>query len=281
MKSDRLHIVNLRESGAKFPLYCFPGGGEGVSIFRDMVNCLPENRPVYGIDFDKIYGTVTQFTVEDLATSYLRIIRSNQEHGPYHFCGYSFGGIVAYEVATLLEKEGEEVALLAMLDTSNPALRSALSPAASLRFRKKYFADRVKKYLRNFLLGNVDALKTDVSYFLSSKVVAIHWRLTRTIHRLFNQSMSPSFRHNAAMLSAAWHAYIPPPYNQRIVIFRSERRGPEYDDHLTLGWNTCAIGGIDVHVVPGGHLNMLNKPYVSHLAERLTAYLEEGYQAER
>ena len=96
-----------------------------------MVNCLPEDRPVYGIDFDKIYGTITQFTVEDLATSYLRIIRSNQEHGPYHFCVYSFGGIVAYEVATLLEKEGEEVALLAMLDASNLLHRQPGLPVVS------------------------------------------------------------------------------------------------------------------------------------------------------
>lgn len=275
MKSDRLHIVRLRESGSKFPLYCFPGSGGEVNIFREMVDCLPEDRPVYVIDFGKIYGTVAQFTVEDLAASYLRIIRRNQDRGPYHFCGYSFGGILAYQVATLLEKEGEEVALLAMLDTANPALRSALSPAASLQFRKKYVADRVKKYLRNLVLGNVDAFKEDASAFFVPKVYAVHWRLTQTIHRLFNRPMRPRFTHNAAMLSAAWDAYIPAPYNQRIVIFRSERRGPEYDDHLTLGWNTCATGGIDVYIVSGSHLNMLDKPYVINLVERLTDYLAD------
>jgi thioesterase domain-containing protein len=42
-------------------------------------------------------------------------------HGPYYLAGYCLGGMVAYQMARLLRHGGEEVALVALLDTYNPA----------------------------------------------------------------------------------------------------------------------------------------------------------------
>jgi len=46
----------------------------------------------------------------------LRDIRSIQPHGPYHLLGWSFGGLVAHTIACRLQREGESVALVGIID---------------------------------------------------------------------------------------------------------------------------------------------------------------------
>ena len=60
----------------------------------------------------------------EMAIEYLREIRTIQRKGPYYLGGYCLGGLVAYEMAQILQYEGEEVALVAMLDTHNFSLAS-------------------------------------------------------------------------------------------------------------------------------------------------------------
>ncbi|MFE5690824.1 thioesterase domain-containing protein, partial [Streptomyces sp. NPDC056512] len=55
-------------------------------------------------------------TVREMATAYIEEIRRIQPEGPYHFLGWSFGGVAAFEMATQLQSEGETTALLTMLD---------------------------------------------------------------------------------------------------------------------------------------------------------------------
>src|ERR1700678_1176625 len=92
-------IVPFRTAGAGPPLFCLPGGGGNVHIFDEMTVALAEGRPVYAIDMEPLSGTDQELTIEDLAPFYLDIIRSIQGSGPYYFCGYSFGGLIAYEMA--------------------------------------------------------------------------------------------------------------------------------------------------------------------------------------
>src|SRR5215204_4219302 len=61
-------------------------------------------------------------------TFYLSIIRKIQPAGPYNLLGWSFGGLVAHAIATHLQSMGEEVALLAMLD-SYPVQHESLQAA--------------------------------------------------------------------------------------------------------------------------------------------------------
>ena len=49
-------------------------------------------------------------TVEAMATDYLREIKARQPDGPYYLCGYSFGGLVAFEMARRLRESGTKSA---------------------------------------------------------------------------------------------------------------------------------------------------------------------------
>ena len=55
--------------------------------------------------------------VRELAAHYVQLISEEQRHGPYFLGGYSYGGLVAYEMASLLTKQNQRVEFVAMLDT--------------------------------------------------------------------------------------------------------------------------------------------------------------------
>jgi thioesterase domain-containing protein len=69
-------------------------------------------------------------------------------------------------------------------------------------------------------------------------------------------------------------AYVPRPYDGRITLFKAA--DSTYDDYRDPwnGWRRLALGGIDVHNVPGDHRVQLNDPYVEEVAVRLTPCLE-------
>ena len=56
-------------------------------------------------------------TIDEMAADYLKLIRKIQPAGPYNLLGWSFGGLVAHAIATQLQSTGDEVALLALLDS--------------------------------------------------------------------------------------------------------------------------------------------------------------------
>jgi thioesterase domain-containing protein len=54
-------------------------------------------------------------------------------------------------------------------------------------------------------------------------------------------------------------------------------RGPEHDLDATMGWNACVMGGVQVHIVPGGHVEMMRIPSVCLVAEKVAAYLKRSH----
>jgi thioesterase domain-containing protein len=119
-------VVPFRTAGDGAPLFCFPGAGGNAHIFEEMTVALPEGQPVYAIDMESLCESEQEFTIEQLAVVYLEVVRSVQRTGPYYFCGYSFGGLVAYEIAFRLIAEGDNVNLVGLLDAANPAMLSNL-----------------------------------------------------------------------------------------------------------------------------------------------------------
>jgi len=265
--------VSFRASGARSPLFCACAGGGDAFDYRDLAVALPEDQPIYVFGLPEL-ETGQQFpTVEQLAEIYVRKVRELQERGPYRLCGHSFGGLVVYEMASLLIDEGEEIDLLALLDTLNPAYSHSLSTKEQTEFRFTYFADRLAKYGRNLLSGRIDEITSDACSFLYVRGRRLGWRIARLVFERLGCPIPSVIRSDALVLSAAWRSYTPRKYNERLVLFNARDRPPEYGIDRTLGWKTCAAGAIEIHVVPGDHDTMMHPPHVRALADRLTSYL--------
>ncbi|MFJ7209111.1 amino acid adenylation domain-containing protein [Streptomyces sp. NPDC098789] len=131
--SDGLgQMLALRTGGTRAPLFAVhPGGGLGW-CYSGLARHLDRDRPLFALQARGLDGVgELPGSVPEMAADYLRLIREVQPEGPYHLLGWSFGGTVAHELARQLQEAGEEVALLAMLD-SHPTgrFRHAGRPSA-------------------------------------------------------------------------------------------------------------------------------------------------------
>jgi thioesterase domain-containing protein len=274
--TDHSYIVPLRASGVGSPLFCFPGSGGNPYVFREMVAALPEGRPVFAIDLAWLCDAKRYFTIEQHAAYCLDVVRKIQKNGPYYFCGYSFGGLIAYEMAMRLINENDSASLVALLDTPNPALLSNLSRVDSAQFRRTYLRDRLRKYGLQLAHGQFRAFMDRGLAFIISRASRSFMPAIKIGFRIANRPLPGRLRDHDPAFLRAWRDYIPKRYPKNLVCFRVQDRGPEHDRDLSMGWDTYAMGGVEVHVVPGRHVDMMRMPYVGAVADKLTIYLDSG-----
>jgi acyl-CoA synthetase (AMP-forming)/AMP-acid ligase II/thioesterase domain-containing protein len=111
-------IVPMQLSGSGTPLFFVHPGVGDVLVFTDLAKSFVDERPFYGIrapGFEP--GEPVGFeSMAAMATTYADAIQRTQPEGPYVLAGYSYGGVVAYETARILEQRGGQVDFMAMLN---------------------------------------------------------------------------------------------------------------------------------------------------------------------
>lgn len=85
----------------------------------------------YGSEGEKIFHK----TVESFATDYINQLQKIAPNGPYYLGGFSFGGLVAFEMAVQLQKLGFEVPVLILIDCKVPMFKEPVNAANA--FSKK------------------------------------------------------------------------------------------------------------------------------------------------
>ncbi len=121
-------ILPLRAAGTKPPLFCIhPIIGLGWR-YATLLASIDRDRPIYALQARGFEGESLPSSMEELLSDYVARIRSIQPEGPYHLCGWSFGGLVAHLLAALLQAQRQSVAFLALLDAYPPHLRLAADP---------------------------------------------------------------------------------------------------------------------------------------------------------
>ncbi|MFI1762847.1 amino acid adenylation domain-containing protein [Streptomyces sp. NPDC020800] len=111
-------MLPLRPHGNRPAVFCVhPAGGLGW-CYAGLIRHLDQDVPVYALQARGLDGTGSlPASFHEMAADYIEHIRRVQPHGPYHLLGYSSGGIAAHVIACALQAAGEEVGLLAILDT--------------------------------------------------------------------------------------------------------------------------------------------------------------------
>ncbi len=111
-------VLPLRHGGDANPLFCIhPASGFSWS-YAGLIRHIDPAVPLYGVQSVGLAADEPlPRTVPDVAARYVDEIRRIQPDGPYRILGWSFGGIVAHEMAHQLERAGQRVELLAMLDS--------------------------------------------------------------------------------------------------------------------------------------------------------------------
>jgi thioesterase domain-containing protein len=244
----------LRAGTTAAPLFCFPGVGGDISCFHLLAKYLGPDQGVQGVLYPDLESNTPSESLETLAATCLRGIRSVQPKGPYHLGGYSFGGSVAYEVAQQLRADGEQVAVLALwdsdfnADTFRLAIRRILHGIRGiatwpLRTKLNYMAGEFSIRMRSFFGGlssDSEQWPDELDRRILSKIVRFQ-ATAMEIHR----------------------RYIHKPYDGRVWLFCTSDTPLDKD---LPKWVQLARGGIEVVAIPGDHNTMLQEPNVSHLA---------------
>ncbi len=112
-------LVPLKPGDGTCPLFIVHGIGGTVMELVGVGRLITQDGAVYAVQARGLDGVGRpNARVEDMARDYLEAIREARPHGPYHLAGYSFGGLVAFEMARMLRAAGETVGYLCLLDTT-------------------------------------------------------------------------------------------------------------------------------------------------------------------
>jgi acetoacetyl-CoA synthetase len=250
------------------PVFIAHGLGGNVMEIFPLAKRVQSGQPIYAIQAKGVDGVgVPHERVEDMAQFYLDAVREVQPHGPYFLAGYSFGGLVALEMAQRLSKEGETIAFLGMLDTY-PHPR--FWPLACHMNALSRVARRHAVALMHMAFG-------DVVPFLMERFahLSVYFGLRSVSPRNAGTSRSsqPSLQLVFDYADVAWTQYRPRFYRGNVTFLRAEvcLRFPE--DPFAM-WGKL-VGKLDVHTVPGDHMGLVREQ-VDGLASRLSACLREA-----
>ena len=116
-------LVPLKAGDGSAPVFFVHGVGGNVADLFPIARSMTYRGPVIGIQARGLARQEpTHPTVEAMAAEYLTAVKARQPQGPYYLCGYSFGGLVAFEMAQRLLAAGDEVGLVALFDTATSPL---------------------------------------------------------------------------------------------------------------------------------------------------------------
>ncbi|WP_280251094.1 non-ribosomal peptide synthetase [Nocardia abscessus] len=150
-------LLPLRAHGRKPAVFAVHPAGGLAWFYGGMVEHLDKDRPVYGLqDPHVVAGEPVATSVDRLAQRYVAEIRRVQPSGPYHLLGWSLGGAIAHAVAVRLQREGEQVGMLAMMDSAvgdSEALAASMSTTADEPAPAELMADLLGGWRELFALG--------------------------------------------------------------------------------------------------------------------------------
>ncbi|HEX6041796.1 amino acid adenylation domain-containing protein, partial [Longimicrobium sp.] len=271
-------VVPLQPHGSAPPIFFVHSADRDVMGYVNLVRHLGPDQPAYGV---RDLGEDLARPVEQIAAGHVDAIRRVQPEGPYRLLSWSFGGIVAFEMALRLERAGEEVAMVGMLDTLSPAL------------------------MRDW---GSDEDETDVLVDLALDVAAVRGRpfvlrpeavrgmplddaVRHAARALHDQDAAPPESDpetTAARLMEAcrtvfdrtrsFAAYHPGRLSAPLALFRATEVQPAREAFLAtrtdaerhaLGWAAHVDGPVHVYDVPAAHAALGSEPHVRVLAAHL------------
>ena len=233
-----------------------------------MAFSLGKQRPIYGVQAVGIDNSEEPLTtMESMAARYIQDIRVVQPEGPYYLGGWSFGALVAYEMAVQLQRAGQTVDLLALLDQPPNSTSEINNFWYACKFMVTTAMPSIWPYVGDFLnLPTVGNNKQQLEQ-LAIRLVqlqGLEFRIPAAL-RLMRVTLA-NFQ--------AFVNYKPPTYASRVSLFVITDKGEKNSYNRDYGWKNFAKE-VELYSVTGHHLNLLRPPYVQDLAEKLKTCLDK------
>jgi arthrofactin-type cyclic lipopeptide synthetase C len=269
-KSSSRGVQRIRE-GTQAPLFLAHDAGSEL-YFSTLARFLPRELPVYGLP--SVPSDEPQLhSMRAMAERMVHMIHDAQPEGPYRLAGWSFGGLLAYEIAQLLLNRGDTLELLALIDAWNIEGRSVEN--RQRRTPEAVLVDLCErqKERRNEVsptLFNTPDRNSGFNELLE------HYRAVNALPDNFAYLAPEEARAECCKLEhhlQVMEAYNPRPIGIPVHLFVASERFLQ-PSSPSLGWERCVPEHLlQVHTVPGNHHSMLRSPHIKTLGRQLTECL--------
>nr|WP_275899242.1 non-ribosomal peptide synthetase [Pyxidicoccus caerfyrddinensis] len=252
------------------PLFLVHGGGGALLSHAELARHLGDERPIHGIFAPGLSGgELPPASMEALARLYVQQVREEQPHGPYLLAGWSLGGVVAYEMARQLEALGEQVGLLALIDSY--AHLGQVEPAPPPLARVVTFAGMVGLPLQDLPPLEPEQLSGLEGAELMQRVME-ELRDLPAIDGLEPTHVGQLYAVHER-LTEAQRGYVPASRYTGTAEFLMASAPTALPRAADGGWSPWVLGGVKVSLVPGDHVTLMQSPHAATLAEKLNGLM--------
>ncbi|MCX5385392.1 amino acid adenylation domain-containing protein [Streptomyces sp. NBC_00083] len=261
-------VLCMKPTGSRPPVFCLHSGVGFALSYLPLVRHLGAEHPVYGIQSPYVVaGAPLPTSIEETAAEYIELIRKVRPEGPYHLLGWSLGGLLAYEIAVQLRAAGDEVGLLANLDsyprTAADENRPDPDQQAMLAWLLEGIGhDRSEFGARALSVGDViDTLRHDNSPLAQMG----EERMARMVDLMANHQVL--HRH-----------YTPRDLDTTMRLFVAGQADPvPGESDPAERWKPYFSGTLDVHRVDSDHDDLLNPGPLAQIGPAIAAELERHH----
>jgi amino acid adenylation domain-containing protein len=211
-----------------------------------------------------------------IAEHFVRAIRERQPHGPYMLAGWCAHGLLALEVAQQIRAQGEQIALLMMIEVTHPVRRKEYP-----KWKRLISTAQLKWHLLQFeyaYLGQVSRAQKYryIGARFSRKLSGIKRSLWKWLR---SSSAGQELRSTKSPVDALYSAvedYQPQPYGEPVVLFRSMERTFGFGQDLRLGWADSLGNKLEICESPGNHYTIYMEPNVGELIRNIMIHVEKA-----
>jgi thioesterase domain-containing protein len=228
-----------------------------------LVRMLNVTAQIYGLQGWRDARNPFATDVAALAEIHLNAIRAHQPQGPYYLAGWSFGGIVAFEIAQRLRAAGESVPMLILFDSACPR-------------GEQVSEEQVAEELASAMLSLVEGtnLMTDADAALTAASKLERYFSIASARNLLPPSATLEDVLSQARVTTAFlvsmRRYVPKSYPGRIILVRTQE-AVESRGGADLGWSQWVGDRLEIHEVPGTHAAMMTEPAVAQVVNTALA----------
>ncbi len=269
-------MIPIQANGSKPPIFSVLFG----ATFKPFMNNYP-SQPYYmffnqGHDGNQALHT----TVEKIAFWYVKEMLTIQPQGPYFLAGYSFGGMVAYEMAQQLREQGETIALLALVDPTPPfpqkkrvsgEMELERQPMGTMKNRERNPLASSTRLRTSFtklftaLQWRLNSVKIQSAIIMKTILCSMFFRIGYPLPT----SLRPWYRNQVVQEAAK--RYVPQKYLGQITLFKSSQ-------YVETSWMKLCDALIEAKAFPTDHLDLVDGSHTETLLHELMACLKKSQE---
>jgi aspartate racemase len=261
-------VVSFNENGDRPPVVFFHTWDNEVDHLRALAGFLGPRQPLYGIEPPTAGKTAMPECVDDWIAHHRPMFDSLPVDPPYYLAGFSFGGVLALEIARHLEDEGVEVAWLGLVD----AMRPRLNPKgiAYLRYHVQELRalptkDARRRYTRRLVRSGRHRSKIRVKVRIHRILARLH--VVKSKPKSFSEAEGMSSLKRSVFRS--YLTYEATPYNEPVALFSGAGSRETALGDVTLRWSNFLTGGLEVTEIDGKHLELFSPQNIHSVGEAI------------